>query len=172
MKKVLTLIFAIILVTGCELGSSNPIELTAESTINGNVSLGIPKTSGTAESFTQSISQDLNDVIANFSDVKDISITELNYSYTNASGNSNAVIQNATLKINGNTIATVSNINITEQATNGTVFSITDSVIREQLETLFLTNTTVLIEFSGSAVSDEGPINFDVQVRLGLLVTF
>jgi hypothetical protein len=68
-------------------------------------------------------------VISNFSDVTDITINSLSYEYKNVTGNTDAVIESATIKINGSTIASISSVNMAQEANSGAVFNITDQTV-------------------------------------------
>lgn len=68
-------------------------------------------------------------MISNFSDVTDITINSLSYEYKNVTGNTDAVIESATIKINGSTIASISSVNMAQEANSGAVFNITDQTV-------------------------------------------
>mgnify|MGYP004486702977 FL=1 len=78
------------------------------------------------------------------------------------------MITSATIEINATTVAVISNINIAQEALNGSVFEITDTAVLDQLETIFLNNSSVTIQLSGMAISDEGDVNFDLEFSMQL----
>ncbi|MEQ6122713.1 hypothetical protein AAON49_00765 [Pseudotenacibaculum sp. MALMAid0570] len=164
MKKFLSLILTIALLSSCDV-NTDPIEITASTTIVESVSINIPQSS-TSVNFDDTINQDLNDVFTNLNSATAINIDALSYKYTNASGNSGATISSATLVINGITVATITDVNITQASDAGTVFTITDTAILDQIESLLLNTSSVTIQFSGSV--NDGPIQFDVQVTAAL----
>jgi hypothetical protein len=170
MKKVFPFLLAIVLISSCDV-NTDPIELTATSNINEAISVSIPQTNGSTVAFDEAVDQDLNDIFSNFSDVTNVNINSLSYRYQNVSGNTNAVIEAATIVVNGVTIANLSNVNISQEANASTVFEITDSAILDQLETLFLNNTLAAIAFSGTAVSEEGAVDFEVALTINLTIT-
>jgi hypothetical protein len=170
MKKYLTFLFAIVLMSSCDI-NTDPIELTATSNITEAILVSIPQTSGASAAFNETVDQDLNDIFANFSDVNDVNINALSYQYQNVAGNTNAVIEAATIVVNGVTIANLSNVNISQEASASTVFEITDTATLDQLEALFLSNSTANIAFSGTAVSEEGAVDFQIALTLNLTVT-
>ena len=51
---------------------------------------------------------------------------------------------------------------------NGSVFEITDTAVLDQLETIFLNNSSVTIQLSGMATSEEGDVNFDLEFSMQL----
>ena len=167
MKKFLTLIIAVALLSSCE-DSADAIVLTASSSVSESVMISIPQSTVSVD-YDETINQDLNNVVSNLSDVTAINIDQLSYKFKNATGNTGATISSATLVVNGVTIATISNINITQESQNNTVFQITDTNVLDQLETIFLNNSTVTIQFSGTAV--DGPIDFEMEVSIDLTVT-
>lgn len=171
MKRLLSFLLVLAFIGSCDV-NTDPIELTATATINEVVSVSIPQTTGTSINFNEDVNQDLTEIVSNFSDVTDININSLSYQYQNVTGNTNAVIQLATIVINGTTIANLSNLNINQAATDATVFEISDNTILDALEAQFLSNSTANIQFSGTAVSEEGPIDFEIALAINLTVTF
>lgn len=171
MKKFLSLLFVVALISSCDV-NTEPIELTATAVVNESIAVTIPQTSGTSVNFNENVDQDLTEIVSNFNDVTDININSLSYQYQNVTGNTNAVIQSATIVINGTTIATLSNVNMSQEASNGTTFEITDTAILDAIEAQFLSNSTANIQFSGSAVSEEGSVDFDIALAINLTVTF
>ncbi|MFY0628764.1 MAG: hypothetical protein JXR05_00205 [Flavobacteriaceae bacterium] len=171
MKKVFTLLFAIAILSSCE-SNLDPIEITASTSITESVAVSIPQTTGTPISYDENSTQDLNQLISNLNQVTGINIDALSYKLKNATGNTNAVIQSASVVVNGNTVASISNVNIAQEATAGTVFSITDTAVLDQIESELLSDPTVTLQFMGTALSDDGQIDFAVEFSLNLTVTF
>lgn len=170
MKKLIPLLLVVLFITSCE-DNEIPVTLTASSDITESVAVSIPQTNGTSVAFDETVTQDLTTIISNFNDVTDIAINSLSYQYKNVTGNTDAVIESAAIKINGNTISSISFVNMAQEANNGTVFSITDEAVLNQLESLFLNNASVDIQFAGTAVSSEGSVDFDIEFSLNLTVT-
>lgn len=170
MKKLLSLVFVMALLSSCE--DTDAIVITASTSINESVMVDVPQTNGASVAYDETVTQDLNQVVSNFDDITDINIDALSYKFKNVVGNTNAIIESATIVINGNTIATISNVNVAQEATNSTVFAITDTTVLNQLETLFLTNSSVSIQFSGMASSDAGDVSFEIEVSMDLTATF
>ena len=52
------------------------------------------------------------------------------------------------------------------------LFEITDEVILNQLEANFLNNTSLIIQFSGTGISDAGDLDFEIEVSMQLTTTF
>ena len=170
MKKLIPFLLAIVLISSCDI-NTDPIELTATSTINEAIEVSIPQTNGTTVAFSETITQDLNDLFTNFSDVTNININSFSYEYKNVTGNTDATIESATIVVNGTTIATLTDVNMAQEAAAGTVFTISDTATLDQIESLFLSNSSANIEFSGTAVSEAGAVNFDIELNINLTVT-
>ena len=156
----------LLLISSCE----DSIEFTTTTNINESASVTILETNGTAINFNEVIEGDLNQVVSNFNSINDITIDSLSYTFANVTGNENAVITSATIEINATTVAVISNINIAQEALNGSVFEITDPTVLAQLETIFLNNSSVTIQLTGMATSDEGDVNFDLEFSMQLTV--
>ena len=166
MKKLFPLLLTLLLISSCE----DSIEFTTTTNINESASVTILETNGTAINFNEVIEGDLNQVVSNFNSINDITIDSLSYTFANVTGNENAVITSATIEINATTVAVISNINIAQEALNGSVFEITDPTVLAQLETIFLNNSSVTIQLTGMATSDEGDVNFDLEFSMQLTV--
>ena len=164
MKKLFPLLVTLLLISSCE----DSIEVTTTTNINESASVTILETNGTAINFNEVIEGDLNQLVSNFNSINDITIDSLTYTFANVTGNENAVITSATLEINATTVAVISNINIAQEALNGSVFEITDTAVLDQLETIFLNNSSVTIQLSGMATSEEGDVNFDLEFSMQL----
>ncbi|MEZ7944673.1 MAG: hypothetical protein QMB73_01315 [Flavobacteriaceae bacterium] len=164
MKKLFPLLLTLLLISSCE----DSIEVTTTTNINESASVTILETNGTAINFNEVIEGDLNQLVSNFNSINDITIDSLSYTFANVTGNENAVITSATIEINATTVAVISNINIAQEALNGSVFEITDTAVLAQLETIFLNNSSVTIQLSGMAISDEGDVNFDLEFSMQL----
>ena len=169
MKKIISFILVVLFVISCT--DNNPITVTASTSVSETVQVAIPQTNGAPHTTNETINEDLSNVIANLGDVTEINIDNLTYKFSNATGNPNAIIQSGSLVINGITVATLSNVNITQEATDETVFSISDENILNQLESLILNNNSVSVQYSSSTLSDEGPITFDVEISIDITAT-
>jgi hypothetical protein len=168
MKKLFPLLLTLLLISSCE----DSIEVTTTTNINESASVTILETNGTAINFNEVIEGDLNQLVSNFNSINDITIDSLSYTFANVTGNENAVITSATIEINATTVAVISNINIAQEALNGSVFEITDTAVLDQLETIFLNNSSVTIQLTGMAISDEGDVNFDLEFSMQLTAAF
>jgi hypothetical protein len=168
MKNVFPFLFALILMSSCQ----ESVEITATTTFVDNVEVSIPQSNGTDVIYDETEIQNLNELVSNYDDITDINIDNLSYTFTNLSGNSNAVITSATVEINETIVATTSTLNIGQEVTNETVFEITDTALLNQLENTFLTNSSVSIRFYGSVSTEDGSVDFNMQVSIGLTATF
>ena len=168
MKKLFPFLLALIVVQSCE----EPVEITETMAINQSATITINETNGSAVNFNDVIEGDLNQVISNFISINDITIDSLSYSFSNLIGNENASIVNASIEINGITVAVVSEVNIAQEIDNESVFQITDLNVLDQLETSFLNNSSVTLNLSGMAISEEGDVSFDIGISMQLTASF
>ena len=168
MKKLFPFLLALIVVQSSE----EPVEITETMAINQSATITINETNGTAVNFNDVIEGDLNQVISNFISINDITIDSLSYSFSNLIGNENASIVNASIEINGITVAVVSEVNIAQEIDNESVFQITDLNVLDQLETSFLNNSSVTLNLSGMAISEEGDVSFDIGISMQLTASF
>ena len=168
MKKLFPFLLALIVVQSCE----EPVEITETMVVNQSTIVTINQTNGTSVSFNDVIEGDLNQVVSNFNSITDITIDSLTYSFSNLIGNENASIVSASIEINGITVAVVSDLNIAQEIDNGSVFQITDLNVLDQLETSFLNNSSVALNLSGMAISEEGDVSFEIGVSMQLTASF
>ena len=168
MKKLFPFLLALIVVQSCE----EPVEITETMVINQSATVTIEQTNGTAVNFNDVIEGDLNQVISNFNSINDITIDSLSYSFTNLTGNENASIVNAAIEINGIIVADVSDLNIAQEVENESIFQITDLNVLDQLETSFLNNSSVTLNLTGMAISEEGDVSFDIELSMQLTASF
>ena len=168
MKKLFPFLLALIVVQSCE----EPVEITETMAVNQSATITINETNGSAVNFNDEIEGDLNQVISNFISINDITIDSLSYSFSNLIGNENVSIVNASIEINGITVAEVSEVNIAQEIDNESVFQITDLNVLDQLETSFLSNSSVTLNLTGMAISDEGDVSFDIGISMQLTASF
>ena len=168
MKKLFPFLLVLFVVQSCE----EPVEITETMVVNQSTIVTINQTNGTSVSFKDVIEGDLNQVVSNFNSITDITIDSLTYSFSNLIGNENASIVSASIEINGITVAVVSDLNIAQEIDNGSVFQITDLNVLDQLETSFLNNSSVALNLSGMAISEEGDVSFEIGVSMQLTASF
>jgi hypothetical protein len=168
MKKLFPFLLVLFVVQSCE----EPVEITETMVVNQSTIVTINQTNGTSVSFNDVIEGDLNQVVSNFNSITDITIDSLTYSFSNLIGNENASIVSASIEINGITVAVVSDLNIAQEIDNGSVFQITDLNVLDQLETSFLNNSSVALNLSGMAISEEGDVSFEIGVSMQLTASF
>jgi hypothetical protein len=168
MKKLFPFLLVLFVVQSCE----EPVEITETMVVNQSTIVTINQTNGTSVSFNDVIEGDLNQVVSNFNSITDITIDSLTYSFSNLIGNENASIVSASIEINGITVAVVSDLNIAQEIDNGSVFQITDLNVLDQLETSFLNNSSVALNLSGMALSEEGDVSFEIGVSMQLTASF
>ena len=168
MKKLFPFLLVLFVVQSCE----EPVEITETMVVNQSAIVTINQTNGSSVNFNDVIEGDLNQVVSNFNSITDITIDSLTYSFSNLIGNENASIVSASIEINGITVAVVSDLNIAQEIDNGSVFQITDLNVLDQLETSFLNNSSVALNLSGMAISEEGDVSFEIGVSMQLTASF
>jgi len=168
MKKLFPFLLVLFVVQSCE----EPVEITETMVVNQSAIVTINETSGIAVNFNDVIEGDLNQAVSNFNSISDITIDSLSYSFSNLIGNENASIVSASLKINDFTVSVVSDLNIAQEIDNESVFQITDLNVLDQLETSFLNNSSVALNLSGMAISEEGDVSFEIGVSMQLTASF
>ena len=72
--------------------------------------------------------------------------------------------------IMGSTMMGLPVVNVAQEANNGSVFNITDQTVLNQLEDLLLSNASVDVQFTGTAISNESPVSFDLELFLNITV--
>lgn len=166
MKKIFSFLFVFLIFISCV--DDGGLRITSSTT--GTVSISIPQTNGTAHSSDNTVSRELNDIVSNLDNASEINIDALSYTFTNVDGNTNAVIQAASLSINTITVADVTNINISQE--EDTVFEITDATLLNQIEQQLLSGSELTIRLTTSTLSDESPVSFDIEVAVTLSANF
>ncbi len=170
MKKLVTMFFALVLITSCE--DSDTVQITASTSINESIIVNFPQTNGASVDSDQTTSEDITEIVLNFDTISYINIDSLLYQFKNVDWNTNAIIETDSIIIQGTVIAQLSHVNIATEASNSSVFEITDEVILNQLEANFLNNTSLIIQFSGTGISDEVDLNVEIEVSMQLTTTF
>ncbi len=166
MKKLVNLIVLFFVFSSC----INNTDFEIISSVTGIVSVSIPQTNETPHSSDNTISIELNDIASNLDNASEINIDALSYTFTNVDGNTNGVIQTASLSINTITVADVTNINISQE--EDTVFEITDATLLNQIEQQLLSGSELTIRLTTSTLSDESPVSFDIEVAVTLSANF
>jgi hypothetical protein len=170
MKKIVQLIAVALLVfSSCDI-NENPIEIKTTTEIEESISVNVPQTNGTAVMFENTSSVNLTDVISNVGDLTAVDVSSMSYKIMNFTGNTGGTVS-LTLKINGVEYASESDVNISNAATAGTVFSITDASLISQLESTLLNSSQVDFVFSGTSLSDDGAMDFDIEIFVALTAT-
>lgn len=165
MKKIIPLIFAIVLLLSCE--DNTTVNIGTPYTLDESIEVGIPQSGSGQTVFNESSSHDLSQLIANYSDINTVTVNNLTYQFTNFSGDTNGVIQSASITVNNVLIATVSNINISQEAANSTIFQISDPAIISQVEDILETTSIINLQASGT-INSSIPLNFNIDVHLDI----
>ena len=149
------------------------LELKVENDLTEDIVANVPQTSATAESFNLTETLDLRsgDFAEYVDKITAVKINTFNYKYKDFTGNANGVVISGALKFDGVVVGTITNLNISQEATAGTVFEITDANVLSQLEDAFVNNSSTTITLSGNVLSEAGPMDFKVEVNISLTAT-
>ena len=169
-KTVSALIGLMFIVTSCDIADT-PIELSATNEITKTVDVSSPATNGTAFAFDESLSINLSEVISDIGDITSVKINTLSFKFKDFTGNTAGVIQTISLKVNGEVLKAFTDLNVSQEATDATVFSITDSAKLAQLESILENDSTTTIQLAGSVLSDAGVMDFKIEVNINLTTT-
>ena len=172
MKKIIVLFVLATLTVSC--GSLfELLELNVENDLTEDIVASVPQTSATAEAFNLTKTLDLRsgDFAEYVDKITAVKINTFNYKYKDFTGNENGKIVSGTLKFDDVVIGTITDLNISEAATAGTVFEITDAAILSQLENAFVNNSSTTITLSGEVLSEGDAMNFKVEVNIKLTAT-
>jgi PBP1b-binding outer membrane lipoprotein LpoB len=172
MKRVFSLVLIAIFITSC--GSLDELlELNVNNDLTESVDVHIPQTQGTAVNYNKTKTVDLSS--GSFAEyvgkISAIKINSLTYKIKEFAGNSNGIIQSGSLKFDAILVDEMTNFNIADAATAGTVFSITDAAVLSQIETTLVNNSSVTLNLVGSVLSDAGAMDFKVEVFMNMTAT-
>ncbi|MDT7831289.1 hypothetical protein RQM59_02800 [Flavobacteriaceae bacterium S356] len=166
MKKIAPILFAVFVLLSCE-DNQTTINISTPYTLDESFEVGIPQTGSGQTNFNETSSHDLSQLIANYSDINSVTVNSLTYQFANFSGDTAGVIQTAILTINNVTVATISNVNISQEAANNTIFQITDAAVISQIQNILETTSIVNLQASGT-VNSSIPMNFTIDVHLDI----
>lgn len=168
MKKIVLLLSVVLAFTSCL--DSNPVELTATNAITKDIDVTVAQTNGTPKALNATTTVKLSDVISNVADITDVKINKFTYKFKEFTGNTAGVVQSISLKVNNDVLATGSNIKVSQEADNGTVFHVTDASKLALLENLLKTSTQANLAITGSVLTDAGSMNFKIEVFVNVTV--
>ena len=118
-----------------------------------------------SETFDISSNQQIND---NLDQLDNVEINSISYEISNFSGPEDATITDGSISF-GNTIITVSDINLDEANTNNTTFEIDDDAKLSAISNNLENNTTVNVTYDASV--DTTPVTFDMIMTIDYTVT-
>lgn len=172
MKKVFSLLLIAVFITSC--GSLEELlELNVNNDLTENVDVHIPQTQGTAVNYDKTEIVDLS--TGSFAEyvgkISAIKINSLTYKIKDFVGNSSGVIQAGSLKFDDIVVDEMTNFNIANAATAGTVFNITDAAVLSQIESTLVNNNSVTLKLTGTVLSDAGDMDFKVEVSMNMTAT-
>lgn len=169
MKKTTILFLAIFCLFSCEVNQTT-VSTTTPYVLDESIEISIPQTASGQTFFSEANTQDLSQLITNYDDINTVTVNALTYQITNFTGDPGSTVQTATLTANNVTIATISNLNISQEFSNNTVFEINDPAIISQIENILETTSVVNLEASGTIMSSI-PLTFHVAIHLDIEVT-
>lgn len=172
MKKIILLLAFAIFTVSCG-GTYELLELKVNNDLRESIVYNIPKTQGVEVSYSHSKTFDLTtgDLAQYVDKITAIKINSLTYKFKDFIGNTAARISSGTLKFNYTVIGSVINLNVSQAVNQETIFTITDSTVLNQLENTLLNSNSATIDFSGSALSDAGAMDFTLEVNISLTAT-
>lgn len=166
MKKIASFLVVALILFSCE-DNQTTVNIATPYTLDESFEVEIPQTGSGQTNFTETSTHDLSQLIANYSDINSVTVNDLTYQFTSFSGDTNGVISTATLTVNNVVIATISNVNISQEAANNTVFQITDPAVISQVEAILETTSIVNLEASGT-INSSTPMNFNIDLHLDI----
>jgi hypothetical protein len=172
MKKIFSLLFVVTLITAC--GSLEELlELNVNNDLTESIDVHIPQTQGSAVAYDKTETVDLNtgDFAEYVGKISAIKINTLTYKFKEFAGNRSGTVPSGSLKFDNILVAEMTDFNISQAATAGTVFNITDAAVLSQIETALLNNNAATIKLSGSVLSDAGAMDFKVEVFMNMTAT-
>ncbi|WKD85398.1 hypothetical protein KCTC32516_00738 [Polaribacter huanghezhanensis] len=172
MKNRIAFVFLATLIISCG-NFFELLELKIDNNLTESVAVSIPKTVGTSGAFNLTKTLDLRsgDFAKYVDKITAVKINSFTYIYKDFTGNTDGVIQSGTLKFDSTEIGTITNLNISQAASAGTVFSISDGTVISQLEDAFVNNSSTVITLAGNGLSDAGPMDFKIEVHINLTAT-
>lgn len=172
MKKYIYIFFLSIVASSC--GSLDDLlELKVENSLTESIAAIVPKTSNVAVVFNLSSTINLNSGdLAQYKDkITAVKINSLTYKFKEFTGNSAGTIPAGTLKFDNVILKEMTNFNISDAATAGTVFKITDETKLNEIASNFINNSELTVKLNGSVLSEASSMEFKVEVFMNMTAT-
>ncbi len=172
MKRTLLILLIAFTFNSCD-SLTELLEFNVDNDLTENISVSVLQTQGNARDFNLSETTDLNSgELAQYRDkITAVKINKFTYKIKDFVGNSSGELVAGSLKFNDLTITSFADFNISSAATAGTVFEITDTDIISSVENAFLNNNSATLSFVGTVLSNEGPMDFNVEVFMSMTAT-
>jgi hypothetical protein len=100
--------------------------------------------------------------------ISGVEINSLTFEIDNYSGVDNAIVTEAYFMFNGNSIS-ISDINLEMSDANGTIYTISDISILEEIATALENNPEITVTFGGTVSAT--PVMFDILITLNVTAT-
>ena len=172
MKKTIYILIFSILFTSCD-SLSDLLELNINNDLTESVDVSVTQTSSTPEAFDKTKTVDLNtgDLADYRGKITAVKINTFTYKIKNFTGNTAGTIPSGKLKFNDLIVDEISDFNISQAASAGTSFEITDTNLLASIESAFLNNNTATIKLTGTVLSEAGSMNFQIEVFMNMTAT-
>lgn len=173
MKKIKKVIAIILFVTiaSCDIADT-PIKLSVSNSITRDVNISIAQTSvGTTKDIDLRETINLADIVSNVADITAVKVNSISYKYKDFSGNQNGRIETVLLKIDTVVLANETDVNVFSEVENATSHLVTDASALTKLEDILLTNKETVMAIIASVQSDDGAMEFKMEVTVDLTVT-
>mgnify|MGYP000103127658 CR=1 FL=1 len=172
MKKLILLLVIACVSVSCD-SLFELLELKVNNDLTENVEVSVPQTFGKTDvvDFTRTIDLSSGDLGEYIGKITAIEITAFNYKVIQFTGNTNGTISSGVLKFDDVQVSTITNLNISQAANKETVFQITDPTVISKLENTLLNNNSTVISLAGNASSDDGSMDFKIEVNISLIAT-
>jgi hypothetical protein len=172
MKKTIYILFLSMIAISC--GSLEELlELKVENSLTETIAATVPQTGNVAAEFNLSSTVDLNSGdLAQYKDkITAIKVNTLTYKFKDFTGNAAGMIVAGKLKFDDVILKEITNQNISEAAVAGTLFGITDEATLSQIASNFVSNSESIVQLSGTVLSEEGEMKFNIEVFMNMTVT-
>ncbi|MFQ3336582.1 MAG: hypothetical protein ACI8RY_001009 [Urechidicola sp.] len=149
------------------------LSINFNTNLNQKKSIHIDQTAGTAVTFTESSTIELeNDDTREYLDRIDAieSINSFTYQFQDFTGDAAGTVS-FDIIVNGTVIEHQDNIIIKNESDSATLFQISDEAMLTKIANGLLNDQEVTFEFSGTAQCDAAPMDFDMEIKMNIAVS-
>lgn len=172
MKRTLLILLIAFTFSSCD-SLTELLEFNVDNDLTENITVSVLQTQGAARDFSLSETTDLNSgELAQYRDkVTAVKINKFTYKIKDFVGNDAGELVAGSLKFNDIIITSLADFNISNAASAGTIFEITDANVLSSVENAFLNNNSATLSLVGSVLSDAGSMDFTVEVFMNMTAT-